>query len=114
VTQDSGVAGSAGASAGASAGGDMHSAAAVKQDSGPAAAAAEDEDAGWEQVPADSGDFDSWRSHRQQQQQQQGGSSQHWWQRHKQQEGQREPGEQPELGPEAWNALGHVRQVGVV
>jgi hypothetical protein len=112
----SAVAGSpAAAAAAAAAGSDKSSAAAGKRDNGPAAAAAgEDEDAGWEQVPADSGDFDSWQPHKQQQQQQGAGASQHWWQWHKQQGGQREPGEQPELGPEAWNALGHVRQVGFV
>jgi hypothetical protein len=75
----------------------------------PAAAAAvgDDEDGGWEQVPAHTGEFDTWQPPQQQQQQQ------HWWLPNKQQQQQPAGGaaEQPELGPEAWNALAHVRQV---
>lgn len=69
------------------------------------AVAAEEDDGGWEQVPADTGEFDAWQPAKQQQQQQ------HWWRPHKQQQATAGgPAEQPELGPEAWDALSHVRQ----
>ena len=73
-----------------------------------AAAAAEEEDSSWEQVPADHGEFDIWQPARQQQQ---GGP---WWRllkQQQQQQGVSGSAEQSELGPEAWNALGHIRQV---
>jgi hypothetical protein len=73
---------------------------------GAVAAPAEEDDGGWEQVPADTGEFDAWQPAKQQPQQ-------HWWRPHKQQQAAAGgPAEQPELGPEAWNALSHVRQVG--
>lgn len=72
---------------------------------GAVAAPAEEDDGGWEQVPADTGEFDAWQPPKQQQQQ-------HWWRPHKQQQAAAGGPEQPELGPEAWNALSHVRQVG--
>jgi hypothetical protein len=74
-----------------------------------AAAGGDDEDGGWEQVPADTGEFDTWQPSQQQQQQQH-----HYWWLNKQQQPARGAAEQPELGPEAWNALAHVRQVGTV
>jgi hypothetical protein len=81
---------------------------------GPSAAAAgEGIDAGWEQVPADVEELDSWQPPHAQQQQQQP-----WWrlqhqQRHTQasQQQQQQWGGAPELGPEAWSALSHIRQV---
>lgn len=104
--------GSAAAAAAASKLGDSGSSAVVDPPGGDGGVGGSDvkqlasveEDGGWEQVPADAGEFDSWQPHKQQQQQ--------WWRlRGQQQEQAVEPGEQPELGPEAWNALAHVRQV---
>lgn len=88
-------------------------AAAAAADSPRAAAA--DIDAGWEQVlPADAGEFDAWQPH--QQQQHQGAAQQQWWPYQRKGQGQQQAGtggEQPELGPEAWAALSHIRQVRV-
>jgi hypothetical protein len=74
-----------------------------------AAAAAEEGDTGWEQVPADTGEIDSWQPPKQQQQQ---SRVRLWqWQGQPQQQQQQGPLLQHDIGPEAWHALSHIRQV---
>jgi hypothetical protein len=76
-----------------------------------AAAAAEEGDASWEQVlPADSGEIDNWQPPKQQQQQSRVRLWQ-WQQQQQQQQQQQGPLLQHDIGPEAWNALSHIRQV---
>jgi hypothetical protein len=77
--------------------------------SAAAAAVAEDADAGWQQVPADLGDFDNWQPAQQQQQQQSRVRLWQWQQQEQQQ--QQGPLLQHDIGPEAWHALSHIRQV---
>jgi hypothetical protein len=81
----------------------------------PAAAAAasgEEGDAGWEQIPADTGEIDSWQPAKQQQQQQPGRVRLWQWQMQAQEQQQQQgPLTQHDIGPEAWHALSHIRQV---
>ncbi|WIA43910.1 hypothetical protein OEZ86_010316 [Tetradesmus obliquus] len=72
---------------------------------------AADGDIGWEQVPADSGEIDSWQPPQQQQQQQQQQQSRvRLWQWQQQEQQQQGPLLQHDIGPEAWDALSHIRQ----